>query len=211
MDVILCFIQMSGRDEIVRYSKTHKEETRRKLIDSSRTLVKKGGFDSTGVDALMSAIGLTAGAFYSHFKSKQELFEAVIQEEINSTVAMFSLTPDAKVKDALDALNLYVSMGHAVHPESGCVLPALGAELSRSSPEIRSTVEQGLLEIHQAWAKTFNQEDISWAVLAQAVGSLVMARSIESDSLRNEILAANRRYIEKLILEYSSSTTLAAE
>lgn len=60
----------------MRYSSTHKQETRQKLLDSSRAIAKKGGFDSTGVDALMSAIGLTGGAFYSHFRSKADLFES---------------------------------------------------------------------------------------------------------------------------------------
>lgn len=57
----------------MRYSSTHKQETRQKLLDSSRAIAKKGGFDSTGVDALMSAIELTGGAFYSHFRSKADL------------------------------------------------------------------------------------------------------------------------------------------
>jgi TetR/AcrR family transcriptional regulator, transcriptional repressor for nem operon len=58
----------------MRYSPTHKQETRNKLLDSSRAIAKKGGFDTTGVDALMSAIGLTGGAFSSHYASKGDLF-----------------------------------------------------------------------------------------------------------------------------------------
>ncbi len=63
----------------MRYAATHKEETREKLIESSRALAKKGGFETTGVDALMKAIGLTGGAFYSHFRSKDELFAAIVE------------------------------------------------------------------------------------------------------------------------------------
>ena len=57
----------------MRYSNTHKQETREKLVNSSRAIAKKEGFDSTGVDTFMSSIGLTGGAFYSHFGSKDEL------------------------------------------------------------------------------------------------------------------------------------------
>ena len=54
----------------MRYSATHKQEVRDKLIASSRAIAKSGGFDATGVDALMGAIGMTGGAFYSHFRPK---------------------------------------------------------------------------------------------------------------------------------------------
>ena len=71
----------------MRYSNTHKKEVREKLLASSRAIAKRGGFDSTGVDALMGAIGLTGGAFYSHFPSKQALFEALISEEVENSAS----------------------------------------------------------------------------------------------------------------------------
>ena len=54
----------------MRYSAEHKQQTREKLLHSSGALAKAGGFATTGVDGLMKAIGLTGGAFYSHFPSK---------------------------------------------------------------------------------------------------------------------------------------------
>lgn len=72
----------------MRYSATRKQETRDKLIDSSRAIAKKGGCDSTGVGALMGAIGLTGGAFYSHLGSKGELFAAVVEREIDNSHQM---------------------------------------------------------------------------------------------------------------------------
>ncbi|WP_269758943.1 TetR/AcrR family transcriptional regulator [Variovorax sp. E3] len=54
----------------MRYSNSHKEEIREKLLASGRAIAKRGGFTTTGVDALMPAIGLTGGEFYSHFPSK---------------------------------------------------------------------------------------------------------------------------------------------
>ena len=83
----------------MRYAPNHKEETREKLLESSRAIAKKGGFSSTGVDALMSAIGLTGGAFYSHFGSKGELFAALIEREMENSAEMLAGTPDSPPDD----------------------------------------------------------------------------------------------------------------
>ena len=72
----------------MRYSSTHKEEVRERLLATSQAIAKAGGFSTTGVDALMGAIGLTGGAFYSHFPSKQALFEAVIEREMANSSDM---------------------------------------------------------------------------------------------------------------------------
>lgn len=183
----------------MRYSKTHKEETRRKLLDSSRALIKKEGFDATGVDTLMSAIGMTAGAFYSHFPSKDALFESVITEEVANSVAMLQAGSAGTVEQAIKNLKIYLSLTHARHPESGCVMPALGPEISRSSPEVRAIVETGLKTLHSGWSEKFNNDETAWAVLSQCVGALILARSVKTDKTRSEILEANRRYLEKLI------------
>lgn len=183
----------------MRYSKTHKDETRRKLMDSSRALVKKGGFDTTGVDRLMSSIGLTSGAFYSHFPSKQALLEAVIQEEMDHSVGMLAASPDLNADSLIKSLRLYLSHAHALHPEAGCVLPALGAEIGRSPPEVRVIVEEGLKKLQSGWASRFGSEEAAWAIVSQCVGALVLARSVKTEKTRSEILAANRAHLAQLL------------
>lgn len=58
----------------MRYSATHKEETRNKLLANARAIAKKGGFETTGIDDLMAGIGLTGGAFYGHFLQGSVIF-----------------------------------------------------------------------------------------------------------------------------------------
>lgn len=184
----------------MRYSSSHKEETRRKLLDSSRALLKKGGFYSTGVDKLMASIGLTSGAFYSHFKSKDELLEVVLKEEIDNTVRLLFVPDNAEMADMIKAINLYISKSHAENPDKGCVLPALGAEISRSSPKVKSIIENGMIRLQKIWSNILDKdEDLSWSILSQCIGSLVLARSIESEELRNKIIESNQRYIERVI------------
>ena len=71
----------------MRYSADHKAQTRDKLLCSSSAIAKRGGFAATGVDGLMKAIGLSGGAFYSHFPSKNDLFSAIVERELSQSLA----------------------------------------------------------------------------------------------------------------------------
>ncbi|CAG2147388.1 TetR/AcrR family transcriptional regulator [Cupriavidus numazuensis] len=183
----------------MRYTKTHKEETRKKLLDASSAIAKKGGFSSTGVDALMSSIGLTGGAFYSHFGSKQELFEAIVELEMQKSSDMMAGDKESPENHVAKCVRDYLSSFHAVTPEVGCILPTLGAEIARAGPEVRQQVERGLKHTQQSWSARTGDSDAAWALIAQLVGALVLARTVESEKTRKEILAASRRFLGKTI------------
>ncbi|OYU09542.1 MAG: TetR family transcriptional regulator [Pseudomonas sp. PGPPP1] len=181
----------------MRYSKTHKDETRLKLLNSSRAITKKGGFSVTSVDTLMSAVGMTGGAFYNHFPSKQALFQAVIEEEVQNSREMLAGDENSSDDHVIKWLRKYLSVSHALHPDDGCVLPTLGPEIARSGPEVRSAVEAAVTGIQKAWSARTSDGDAAWAVIAQCIGALALARMVESEATREEILQANLRVIEK--------------
>src|SRR5579859_4081474 len=103
----------------MRYSSTHKEETRQKLMAASKAIAKRGGFASTGVDALMAGIGLTGGAFYNHFPSKQALFQALVAEEVEKSTEMLAGDESSPADHIAKCLRNYLSSAHALHPEEG--------------------------------------------------------------------------------------------
>lgn len=180
----------------MRYSATHKQETRDKLLNSSRAIAKKGGFGTTGVDALMSAIGLTGGAFYSHFGSKADLFAAVIEKELELSTDMLAGDEESPPDHVAKRIRSYLSTYHATHPDEGCMLPTLGPEIARASPEIRARVEKSLKRLQRSWSERLGDNDAGWGLIAQCVGALVLARVVESERTRQEILAASRRFLE---------------
>jgi TetR/AcrR family transcriptional regulator, transcriptional repressor for nem operon len=179
----------------MRYSSSHKEETRRKLIESSRAIAKEDGFASTGVDALMASIGLTGAAFYTHFPSKQALFDALVAEEASNSANLLAVDDAAPDGDLAKRLRSYLSTYHVLHPESGCALPALGAEIARATPAARGEVEKSLKRIQKSWGTQINDPDAAWAVMAQCVGALLLARTVESERTRRDILSASRRFL----------------
>jgi len=187
------------RTPTMRYSSTHKQQTRARLLDSSRVVAKKGGFDATGVDAFMSAIGLTGGAFYSHFGSKAELFAAMIERELDLSTEMLAGSADSPPDHVAKRLRSYLSSAHAASPGTGCVLPALGAEIARASPEIKAGVERSLKGLQRSWADRLGDSDAGWALISQCVGAILLARVVESKHTRAEILAASRRFLDKAL------------
>jgi len=189
----------------MRYHAKHKEETRSRLVDSARALTKREGFGQTGVDTLMKSIGLTGGAFYGHFASKDELFAEMVLAEIENSRQMLAADGETPPDHVAKCIRRYLSSSHAVNPESGCVLPTLGAEIARAAPEVRARVEDGLKKIQKSWSERLDRDgDAGWALIAQCVGALVIARAVESERTRKEILAASRRFLARsLDLEQS--------
>ena len=174
----------------MRYSASHKEQTRQRLIESSGTIAKCGGFATTGVDSLMKAIGLTGGAFYSHVPSKSDLFTEVVRRELSRSpmIVRGGLLDRTRLKRCLNA---YLSLAHLHDPEAGCAIPALGAEIARANLEVRQEAEHWICLLHDVWATALGDAQLAWALIAQCVGALVIARMLASEESQREVLAAS--------------------
>ena len=178
----------------MRYSASHKEETRQRLVESSGAIAKRGGFATTGVDGLMKAIGLTGGAFYSHFPSKNDLFTEVVRRELSQSpiLARDGVLDRTRLERCLDS---YLSLTHLHNPEAGCAIPALGAEIARADVPVREEAEHWLCALQQAWAAALGNGQLAWALIAQCVGALVVARMLASEDTQREVLDASRDHL----------------
>lgn len=171
----------------MRYPPGHKQASRTRLVEAGAALAKKEGFSNTGMDAIMAAAGMTTGAFYSQFHSKQELLQAIVEHELAKTLTAF----DGKSGDAmLKALAAYLSPYHAGHPEQGCPIPALGAEIARASIETRTTFESLIVQIKGAFNEVLQNDDAAWAMICQAIGGIVVARAMATPERQQEVLKA---------------------
>ncbi|HSC83397.1 MAG TPA: TetR/AcrR family transcriptional regulator [Pseudomonas sp.] len=176
----------------MRYSTSHKAETRERLLLSSGAIAKHGGFASTGVDGLMKAIGLTGGAFYSHFPSKDALFSAIVERELSHSLQRLGETEDFSRDKLRRCLDKYLSMAHVQHADSGCAIPTLGAEIARADIAVREQAEHWLVRLQQAWAEILGDAQLAWATLAQCVGALVVARMLATPQRQEEVLDASK-------------------
>jgi TetR/AcrR family transcriptional regulator, transcriptional repressor for nem operon len=173
----------------MRYSANHKLETKEKLLQSSAVLAKGSGFSTVGVDGLMKAIGLSGGAFYSHFSSKDELFASVVERELRQSLQRLGGDEDREQLEL--CLKQYLSMSHVEHPETGCVLPALGAEIARSDVTTRQQAEYWICQLQERWAQVLESDSLAWAILSQCIGALVVARMLVTTELQHKVLKSS--------------------
>jgi AcrR family transcriptional regulator len=183
----------------MRYSASHKLETKEKLLQSSAVSAKKSGFSTVGVDGLMKAIGLSGGAFYSHFSSKDELFASIVERELGQSLARLGADQDREKLQR--CLKLYLSMSHVEHPESGCALPALGAEIARSNLAIRQQAEHWICRLQESWAEILQSDSLAWAILSQCIGALVVARMLVTPQLQQNVLKSSYDEIGRQIAD----------
>ncbi|MGF0242702.1 TetR/AcrR family transcriptional regulator [Gordonia sp. IEGM753] len=181
----------------MRYSANHKLETKEKLLESSAVSAKRSGFSTVGVDGLMKAIGLSGGAFYSHFSSKDELFASIVERELCQSLNRLGADRD---HDKLQrCLKQYLSMAHVEHPESGCALPALGAEIARSHVLVRQQAEHWICRLQESWAQILESDSLAWAILSQCVGALVVARMLATPDIQRAVLNSSYEEIGRQI------------
>ena len=83
---------------MARYSQEHKDATRRRIIETAGRRLKRDGIDGSGIATLMADAGLTNGAFYAHFDSKDDLVATVVGEELGRQATAFGELPPGRQK-----------------------------------------------------------------------------------------------------------------
>ena len=179
----------------MKVSKETMAEHREQIITAAARRFREGGFDNVSVGDIMKEVGLTHGGFYGHFSSKEELVALASLRAITETVAKWQKIVDEAPGDRLEAVvDSYLSLRHHNRPETGCVVAALGSELSRQPSAVKEAVtagQQTLLEFLSGIApgktKALRRKQAIIA-LAAMVGGMILARDTSEPQLRQEIL-----------------------
>lgn len=123
-------------------------EARARLIEAARSLVRHRGFAATSVDDLCAAAGVTKGAFFHHFASKEALGVALIDDWTQMTGAMFAAHPYHALPDPLDRVFGYIDLRRALLgqpvPEFSCVAGTTVQEAYETSIPIREAAERSV-------------------------------------------------------------------
>jgi AcrR family transcriptional regulator len=178
----------------VRYSKEHRAQARQRLVEGGARLAKKRGFAAAGVDDLAAAAGVTSGAVYKHFSGKSELLAAIIESELGRSAARFGAVPAGDAAKLGEVLAVYLGPEHVDHPELGCALPSLAADVARADVEVRQAFQEGLLAVHAALKPHVQSADAAWALIAQSVGAVMLARAMKDRAMRQKVLNAVKQH-----------------
>lgn len=185
----------------MRYSRDHKERTRQKILGAAARQFRTKGFRAAGIDEVMRTVGLTAGAFYGHFASKDALLAEALRASFDETRVRLvaGLEGLESVSWLRAVVGRYLSRTHRDDPASGCALPALAAEVGRERRRPRKALEtyvrQLLAELAPRTppAPGLPPEDRVLATIALLCGALTVARAVEDPDLSDRILRAARR------------------
>lgn len=175
----------------MRYPAKETAAKHERIVKEASRLFRERGFENVTVGEVMKAAGLTHGAFYAHFASKQDLEKAAIA--YGQRVSAGRAREAGSTKKGRKAYaDRYLSPRHRDNPGNGCSMAALGEEVARSTPEIKEAFEQGLEEILSAQGGDRKETIFEAAAL---LGGVVLARAVQSPRLSDEILESVRQKI----------------
>src|SRR3954452_3061756 len=127
----------------MRYSKNHKQETRQRIVEAAGRRFKQDGIDGSGVATVMSDAGLTNGAFYAHFRSKEDLVANVLADQLRAQRQSFDAQPSDRA--GLEAfIRSYLSPERRAQCADGCPSAALVDEIVRRPAATRRVFSEEL-------------------------------------------------------------------
>ncbi len=187
------------------YTKDHKEQSRERILQSAVRLFTRKGFDNTSIDEVMADASLTRGAFYAHFKSKQDLYAQAI-----ASTPLFSIFGKTK-PDGVDEktwlaqlINGYLSQLHVQKADTPCPLAFLVTDVAVSEPATRQAYTDVYLKMNRlirAYTKKFSRCDKEsvMAVTAMMIGGVAVARTLSDRKSQGQLLKSCRQVALNLL------------
>lgn len=189
----------------MRYAKDHKEQARASILTSAARTLKERGFHGVGVDGLASAAGVTSGAIYSHFGSKEAFLEEVIRAQVGVEFGVLDGLEAVERRRALvEFLHDYLGDEHCEAVADGCVMLALTADVARAGESVRGVYQLRIsrlvaLLIPAMPGDVEEQKRRAWAVVAAIVGAVGIARALPDEAHSRAVREATLRSVEMII------------
>jgi TetR/AcrR family transcriptional repressor of nem operon len=192
----------------MRVSRTQADKNRETVINVASRLFREHGFDGIGLKDLMKGAGLTQGAFYKQFASKEDLAAQASRRALESAFNRWSAAIAATPEDPLGAvMAFYLSMGHREEKMDGCPLVALASDAARQGSEVKASFEAGIkahLEVlSRLIAETKGSEAkgkaTAMAVFSLMVGAMTLSRAVNDPDLAQAFLDAAAKQIREVV------------
>lgn len=180
-----------------------KEESHERIVSVAARAIRRSGYDGTGVADIMKEAGLTHGAFYAHFASREAMLaEAASRACAESAAAAAGAVASVPPEQALATmLRAYLSREHVELAERGCPLVALGSETPRQAAEVRRVTTRHIKEMIDLLARQSpdwgqpGAHERALVTIATMVGALLLARAVDEPALSHGLCEAALKHL----------------
>jgi TetR/AcrR family transcriptional regulator, transcriptional repressor for nem operon len=186
------------------YPAGHRDQVRKKIVESARRLFNRNGFENVSVDSIMASAGLTRGGFYSYFDSKSDLYAEVL--------GCFFTDPNWKNRwEGVDVglaspeagpqiVRAYLSRQHFDDVENSCPMIALPSDVARGDKRVKAafeTVFKAMVTLLGREVKNggkarenATRENTAMAIAALCIGGMVVARAMNDGGFGDKLREA---------------------
>jgi TetR/AcrR family transcriptional regulator, transcriptional repressor for nem operon len=176
-------------------SQAAKAASHDRILDIAAALIRRDGVDSLSVAELMKEAGLTHGGFYRHFDSREHLVAEAAQLALSQGSAPAMTAAQLGGQRGYAALvDGYLSARHRDHPEAGCAVACIAADVARAGGTARATYSDQVREYLAVLADLIDNPDRQVGereavlTLSVLVGAISMARAVDDPDLAQQIL-----------------------
>lgn len=188
----------------MKVTKVKSAENRAALTKTAARLFRERGIDGVGVAEISKAAGLTHGALYAQFPSKQALVGEALAHGLASSHALMTAPKPHGAPTLSDQLDLYLSLDHRDNLAGGCAMAASASEIARQDEAVSARFAEGFEQMVEAIQATLEPTMLSADARARAltigaamIGGVAVARAAAKSrpDLSDEIMGAVRRVL----------------
>lgn len=190
----------------MRKSKAEKADTHSKIVSVAAKRFRERGLEGVAIDHLMKEIGATAGGFYKHFGSRDDLVVEALSQAFRDLDNL-----EQRSEDLPALLTTFLSQQHCASPGKGCAITALAGDIRHASAAAKAVfterVEHGLgfYSDHLKGGTPDLRRKRAILIFSAAVGGMTLARAASDkalsreivDTLRAELIALSRKPVRR--------------
>lgn len=191
------------------YAPEHKQKSRARILGAASRLFAERGFENVTIDEVMSAAGMTRGAFYAHFKSKSALYaESITTAAATSPRALDFLRDGSSLNQLLQLAEAYLSRDHVDGHSVPCPLGFLVTDVVNRDPQSRAAYT----DVYQRFAARIaaqvpagksEKEERAYGITALLIGGVALGRVIGDDQTVDTLLKSCLKVVKQLLVESS--------
>jgi len=187
----------------MRVSKEKAAQNREQILTAAARLFREQGIGATGVDSITDDAGLTHGAVYSQFGSKEAIAAEAVRLALTRSKHLWDRMAERRGKKKVfpAIVARYLSAAHRDHAGQGCVIAAIGSEIARQPRSVRDSFTHEFKHSLEYLADLMRENDSARstedaiAAFVSMVGALIIARAVNDETLSDLILKSTAKRV----------------